>query len=258
MLRLLIGTGALLMIVGFGAAGWQLWQGLPEDGQAELADADPDGGPQSWLISASGGVVAPDVALAYLAQDRFVPARMASITRTAPLTDLLTDGETLPEAPYLQALADIRAPKVAEGLCKVLVSFMAANCEVNLARVVEGSVDPLHSTAEFQVDLAYRLKPDAVELPDLSTRILQTEWLDLEFAAGIDSAESTQAALAATVEAASAVCDSKPAPQTCRVMRLALDWSAGSGAVARVQIGWLVPLPDGMVPAPPLDPAPKG
>ena len=30
MLRVLIGTGALLMAVGFGAAGWQYWQSLPK------------------------------------------------------------------------------------------------------------------------------------------------------------------------------------------------------------------------------------
>jgi len=258
MLRFLIGTGALLMVVGFGAAGWQLWQGLPEDNPTELADAGPDGAPELLLISASGGVVAPDDALAYLAQDRFVPSRMASITRTASLTELLADGETLPEAPYLQALADVRAPKVAEGLCKVLVAFIAGDCGVNLARVVEGSVDPLLGTAEFQIELAYRLQPDAAELPDLATSILQTEWLELEFAAGTDGSGSTQAALAASVEAAGSACDSKPAPQTCRVMRLVLDWAEGRGTVARVQIGWLGPLPDGMFPAPPLDPEPKG
>ena len=30
MLRILLGTGALLMAVGFGAAGWQYWQSLPK------------------------------------------------------------------------------------------------------------------------------------------------------------------------------------------------------------------------------------
>ena len=30
MLRLLLGTGLLLMVVGFGAAGWQYYQSLPE------------------------------------------------------------------------------------------------------------------------------------------------------------------------------------------------------------------------------------
>ena len=41
MLRLLIGTGVLLMAVGFGAAGWQYWQSLPKVAAVEVEAATP-------------------------------------------------------------------------------------------------------------------------------------------------------------------------------------------------------------------------
>ena len=45
MLRLLIGTGLLLMAVGFGAAGWQYWQGLPAELTAAMCRAEPRAAP---------------------------------------------------------------------------------------------------------------------------------------------------------------------------------------------------------------------
>ena len=60
MLRVLIGTGLLLMAVGFGAAGWQYWQTLPTAEPAAAAETPlvaPEKAPlrQSWLISPTGG-----------------------------------------------------------------------------------------------------------------------------------------------------------------------------------------------------------
>ena len=45
MLRVLIGTGLVLMAVGFGAAGWQYWQSLPKAAPAEEAAAAAPSGP---------------------------------------------------------------------------------------------------------------------------------------------------------------------------------------------------------------------
>lgn len=258
MLRLLIGTGALLMVVGFGAAGWQVWQGRTDATPDEVAEENPGGLQQAWLVSPSGGVVPREDVGAYLVQERFVPGRTVTITTTAPLTDLLSDGETLPETPYLEVLADIRAPKAADGLCKVLVARVAQDCAILSARVVPDSVDALRGTAAFRIELVYRLRPEAADLPDLAANVLQTEWLSLDLDPSAAEAPTAEAALAAIVDAASVACGGKAAAQTCRIMRLALEWPAGSGPNAKALIGWLDPLPVGMFPAPPLDPAPKG
>ncbi|MBA3908726.1 MAG: hypothetical protein C0524_02340 [Rhodobacter sp.] len=260
MLRILIGTGLLLMVVGFGAAGWQYWQSRPERAPEVIAEvASQEVGPQqTWLISPTGGLVPRDDVQAFLAQDRFVPSRTVAITRTAPLTDLLADGETLPETPYLQVLADIRAPKTADGLCSVLLSRVAADCAVNAARVVDGSVDPVMGTAQFRIELVYRLKPADAEMPDLAANVLQGDRIRAELEAGSEASATIEAALAATVEAGLAACAERDAGQTCRILGLALDWSPDAPATGRADIAWLAPLPDGMFAAPPLEPAPEG
>lgn len=252
MLRLLIGTGVLLMAVGFGAAGWQYWQSLPADPAGKPAEvvevtAPP---PQSWLISPTGGLVQREDVLAYLAQGGFVPGRTATITRTAPLTDLLAEGEKLPEAPYLEVLADIRAPRVAETLCEVLRNGIAAGCAVNSARVIEGSVDQVMGTARFRIELVYRLKAEEAELPDLAAHVLKTDYVRVDLGPG---AQTVDAALTEAVAAAQAACQGEGIGQLCRIMRLSLDWAPGGTVSARAQIGWLDPLPDGMFVAPPLD-----
>lgn len=254
MLRLLIVTGLLLMTVGFGAAGWQYWQSLPKAAPVQTVAAAPPETGQSWLISPTGGMVPREEVRAYLAQDRFVPGRTVEIVQVAPLTDLLVDGETLPEAPYLQVLADIRAPKLAEGLCLVLASRVAQDCAVNSARVVAGSVDPLRGTAEFRIELVYRLQRDMDVLPDLAAHVLQTEWVTSDPA----GAQAVEDILAATVETARAACADKAEAQTCRILKIALDWAPGGKTTAQARIGWLSPLPEGMFPAPPLEPVPGG
>ena len=100
MLRLLIGTGVLLMAVGFGAAGWQYWQSLPKVAAVEVEAATPQVAAvvrQSWLISPSGGLIPQDEVRAYLAQERFVQGRTVRVQRQASLNALLAEGEKLPE-----------------------------------------------------------------------------------------------------------------------------------------------------------------
>ncbi len=268
MLRALIGTGLLLMALGFGAAGWQYWKSLPPSevaavGQAEPAvpDADPARAatpPQSWLVSPTGGVVPQADASAYLVQDRFVPGRTVVLLRLASLADLLVEGEKLPDAPFLQVLADIRAPRVAEGLCAVMTAAIAQDCAVNAARVVEGSVDPVAGTAQFRLELVFRLKDPGADLPDLAANVLQSETVPLDLEAGAEGGSSPDALLAAALSAVATACAAEKVGAACRPLRFELDWVPGQAVKARAQIAWLDPLPKGMVVAPPLDTVPGG
>jgi hypothetical protein len=260
MLRLLIGTGVLLMAVGFGAAGWQYWQTLPRAEAATVTEAPVETRPtrQSWLISPTGGPVPQAEVRAYLAQERFVPERTVEVTLQARLATLLVEGEKLPEAVFLPVLADIRAPKVAEGLCDTLRQSIAADCAVNAAGVQEGSVDPAAGTARFKVELVYRLKDDAVEMPDLAAHVFRTDRLRLSPAEDAAVAASPEAALIAAVAALTDACAAEGAGQVCRPLRLSVDWMPGRPMSAGAEIGWLEPLPKGMFMAPPLDPATGG
>lgn len=269
MLRLLIGTGVLLMAVGFGAAGWQYWQSLPAtpavaaaeaSAAADPATASPAPAPmqQVWLASPSGGLIAQDVAYGYLAQDRYAPARTVLVTRQANLSDLLASGEALPENDYLQVLADIRAPRVAEGLCAVVLQAAATDCAVNAARVVEGSVDPATGTALFRLELVYRLPEGDERVPDLATQVFRAAPVALTLDAGAPGTESAEAALAAALVAAQDACGSEPVGQLCRMLRLSLDWAPGKPVQANAEIGWLDALPDGVSVAPPLTPSKDG
>ena len=257
MLRLLIGTGALLMAVGFGAAGWQYWKSLPK--ADPVAAAEPADTPaliavtrQSWLISPSGGLIAQDDVRAYLAQDRFVARRTVQMTLQATLASLLAEGEKLPEVEYLQVLADIRAPRVAEGLCEVMRQSFAADCAVNAARVIEDSVDPAAGTAQFRVELVYRVAEGEAELPDLASHVLRTEIVSLSDETSAEGSASAEAALAAALAAASGACAADGVGKLCRPMRLTVDWLPGQPVQTWAEIGWLDPLPQGMFVAPPL------
>lgn len=271
MLRVLITTGATLMLVGFGAAGWQYWRSLPDDPISAEAGAGPDVTspvsdladraspvlPQSWPISPTGGAVAVADVLAFLVQERSVPGRSAVITLTAAISDLVSEGEALPDPVFLEVFADIRAPLVAEGLCPVLTRGIARLCVVNAARVVPGSVDAARGTARFRIELSYGLGPDAGALPDLAAHVLDQKAADLppEAAAGHATAE---AALASLTETATAACPAEKDGQACRVLRLSLDWAPGQPAAGQAQIGWLRPLPGSLRVAPPIEPAPEG
>lgn len=257
MLRLLIGTGVLLMAVGFGAAGWQYWQSLPKAAPAEpvaAAVAAPVPSRQTWLISPTGGLVPQDEVQTYLAQERFVPGRRLQVERQANLADLLAEGEKLPEPAFLEVLADIRAPKVAEGLCAVLLGSVAQDCAVNKARVIEGSVDQAQGTARFQLELVYRLK-DEVELPDLAAHVLRGAIVTLEIEAGAQGSGTAETAVGALLDQVAASCAAETAGEVCRPMELSVVWIPGQPAQGRARIAWLDPLPDGMFVAPPLDAA---
>jgi hypothetical protein len=259
MLRLLIGTGALLMAVGFGAAGWQYWQSLPKVEPVAAAEAvETDAAApkamirQRWLISPSGGLIPQEDVRAYLVQEAFVARRTVQMTLQATLADLLAEGEKLPEVEYLQVLADIRAPRVAEGLCAVMRQSFAADCAVNAARVVEDSVDPAAGTAQFRVELVYRVAEGAEEVPDLAAHVLRTDVIGLTPDAGVDGTTSAEAALAAALAATTGACAAEGVGKLCRPMRLTVDWLPGQPAQSWAEIGWLDPLPTGMFVAPPL------
>ncbi len=261
MLRLLIGSGVLLMAVGFGAAGWQYWQSLPPsdpDAAVEILTSGPAVDPapegQGWLVSPTGGAVPQDEVRAYLSQGRFAPQRTVTITLQARLADLLVAGETLPEVEYLQALSDIRAPRVAEGLCAVVLQSLATDCAVNAARVVEGSVDPAAGTARFRVELVFRLAEGADPLPDLAAHVLAGDTARLTLDPGAAGTESAEAALAAALGTATEACTADGVGQLCRLMQLAVVWAPGGPVEAQARIAWLDPLPEGMVIAPPLTP----
>jgi hypothetical protein len=266
MLRLLIGTGVLLMAVGFGAAGWQYLQTLPP-GETGAAAASAQGGAalaapaaalQSWLMSATGDVVSQDEVQAFLTQDRFVPSRSVEVTLQASLSDLLGEGETLPEAEYLQVLADIRAPRVAEGLCEVMLRSVASDCAVHAARVVEGSVDPVAGTAQFRLELVYRMPEPAEALPDLAAQVFRSAVVELPQGPEAPVSATAEAALVAALAAVGEACAAETVGDLCRMQRLILDWAPGQPARARAEIGWLDPLPNGMILAPPLTTAAGG
>jgi hypothetical protein len=260
MLRFLIGTGALLMVVGFGAAGWQYWQGMPAAEAAEVEEAPPAGtkSVQRWMISPTGGLVPQETVRVYLTQDRFVPGRSVVVTRSARLSDLLLEGEKLPELPYLQVLADIRAPKIAENLCAALTASIALDCAVQQARVVEDSVDPAAGTASFHVELVFREKLDEAELPDLAAHVLQEQVVLVDLEPGAAGSESAEAALAAAAAAARAACQGEAVGQACRISNITVNWKPGQPVALRAGIAWLDPLPEGVFTAPPLEPAPEG
>ena len=263
MLRVLIGTGVLLMAVGFGAAGWQYWQSLSTPVATDAASVPQGPAPvlvkrQSWLISPTGGLIPQAEVRAYLAQERYAPERVLRVMRQAKLTDLLAEGEQLPEPAFLQVLADIRAPRLADGLCQVLLDRMAQDCAVNAARVVGNSVDPVAGTAMFQLDLVFRLKDDGAELPDLATRVLQADQVRLDLDAGVEGTESPDAALKALLETVDMTCGGEAVGELCRPLRLTLDWMPDRRVSAVADVAWLDPLPKGMFVAPPLDTAPGG
>jgi hypothetical protein len=265
MLRVLVLLGLLLMAVGFGAAGWQYYQSLTP-GAPTIAADEPAALPpqpavelsQTWLISPTGGLVPQDQVRTYLVQSRFVKDRRVIFTRGIRLADLLAEGEKLPDTPYLQVLADIRAPKAADGLCAVLTASLAEECALKEARVVEGSVDLVAGTATIAIELVFRETSDGSELPDLAAHVLRSEAVRLDLAAGVPGSESAEAALAMAVDLARTSCAAEHVGQACRVQNIVAGWSPGQPLSFRAQVAWLDPLPDGVFAAPPLEPAPEG
>lgn len=268
MLRFLIATGLTLMLVGFGAAGWQYWKNLPVDPAPAkaVAEAEPTTAsarrrtfdlPPSWPISPTGGAVPVADVRAYLDQGRSNPERAAVVTLTAAISDLLAEGEALPDPVYFEVFADIRAPLLAENLCPVLTKGIARLCVVHSARVVPGSVDPARGTARFVVELLYGLGPDESALPDLALHVLDTKEVALPPGVATGHAR-VEDALAGLLETVSLACAAEAEGQACRVLRLSLDWAPGQTTAGQAMISWLRPLPDSLRVAPPLEPTPEG
>ena len=257
MLRLLIGSGLLLMAVGFGAAGWQYWHGLPPTATAAQDEGAVAPLGQVWLISPTGTVVPEADSRAFLIQDRLVPERLARLLVTASLGDLLIEGEKLPAAPFREVLADIRAPRLGQSFCPILTAELALTCSVHSARVVPGSVNAGRSEARFVIELAYRQDVAGRELPDLATNVLQTENVQ---PATEDRPEpaSAEAALAELAAAAVAACAPEDRAPTCRVLDLSLEWDSGASLQESARIGWLGPMPEGMTILSPIEPPPEG
>lgn len=257
MLRLLIGTGFLLMAVGFGAAGWQYWQGLPPSSSATVEPSARPSDRLVWLISPTGAVVPEAEGRAFLLQDRLVPDRMARIELTARLDALLLEGETLPESEYLQVLADIRAPRLAQTLCQILTAELAASCTVHSARVIPGSVNSIRGEARFVLELAYRQDVSGVELPDLSAHVLKSEEVGPDPAV-LPPPVSVEAALAELLATVRTACGEQERAATCRLLGLSLDWAPGTSRQASARIAWLEPLPAGMTSLSDVPPPPGG
>lgn len=260
MLRALIIAGLSLMLIGFGAAGWQYWRGMAA--RDPVAAVDPEaaddmaGAPQDWLISPTGGSAPRADVRAYLVQGRAVPERSLQVTMTASLADLLVEGETLPDPVYLEVMADIRAPVLAEGLCPVLSTAFAEKCAVASARVVPGTVDALRGTARFRVELYFDVKSDPAELPDLAQQVFET-W-DIALAPIAGNPGSAREALKALTDQAAAACAAAETGQSCRVLRMTLDFDPTGASSGQVSLGAIRPLPETLRIVPELIPAPAG
>lgn len=259
MLRALVFGGLSLMLLGFGAAGWQYWRGVSPTGGSDSDNAPVEVSAddvQDWLISPLGGPVEAADVRAYLLQDRGVPERTLRVTLTAPIADLLQDGEVLPDPVYLEVMADIRAIRLAEGLCPELLATIAARCAVASARVVPGSVDTLRGKARFAVELSYSVKLDPAGLPDLALHVFETKEIALPPEIG-SSAPTVSVALRALLDAAVLSCADPEIGLSCRVLRLTLDQGQGGPFVGRAMLGTLRPLPEAMRVAPEVTAVPK-
>lgn len=242
-------------------AGWQFWPGGAATqvstlgaGRAGAAlPADPD----AWLISPTGGLVSSADVQDYLMQERLTASRALAVTLVAPLDDLLVEGEALPDPIYLEVMADIRAPVLAERLCPVLSQGLAERCAVAAAHVEKGSLDLSSSTAAFRLNIRYSQASDPDALPDLARYVFETRTIDLQPDAEGLPTSSVEAALQALLAAASAACLAEDAGQACRVMRLTLDYAPGRAPTGQAVIGSLYPLSETMRIAPELIPAPK-
>ena len=272
LIRVVLFLGVGLVLAAFGAAGWQYYQSLPvsvaadvevveapEEGAdppkpAKSAPAEDVADPgQAWLVSDTGGLVPRRVARVFLQQSKFVKDRDVTMTVRVPLETLLSAGEALPGAPYVEAFAEVRAGVVGNFICAPMVAAWAQGCAVSAAELVDGSYDPQSQTAEFRLGVVYTMKAEAVPLPDLSTRAFTTESMRMEEDdPGVD-ASTPQAFLAQAVALAGSTCAMEQAADTpCRIMSMSVSWSAPDRADARFEFGTLGPLPAGVFPAPPL------
>ncbi|MGB4826748.1 MAG: hypothetical protein WBP18_05645, partial [Paracoccaceae bacterium] len=257
LLRIVLFLGLGLVLAGFGAAGWQYWQSLPaasdvvvveepaaEEGAAppEQAEATPDEvviePGQNWLISETGGLVPRRDVRVFLQQSKFVKDRRLTFRLRAPLSALLSPGEALPDKIYQEAFAEVRASAVAKDLCVPLLNGLAEQCALASAQMDDDSYDPATETAVFRLVLVYTLKPGADPLPDLGTRSLRIDTMDVD----LTRSKSPQALLEKAVAQAGYACVEG---FHCRLMNMDLSWDSPDRASGRMTFGGLIPLPEG-------------
>jgi len=265
-LRIFLALGVLLVLAAGGAVGWQYWQSLPRQAAAahdsgqtaapmagtQVAPAAVDLPDQDWLISPGGGLVSRKQARVFLAQDRFVQDRNVMLTFRAPLADLLSEGEILPAPVYHEALAELRAGALAAPLCAPLVEVLAQGCAIEGARLVDDSYDPATLTAEFQITLVFTQKTETQPLPDLAAHVLKGEWVrgDVTSLGGNASASET---LRDVGRMAAETCRQEmEAGNFCRISSIGIALRGQDGADFTIAYDRLLPLPQGMFPAPPL------
>jgi hypothetical protein len=262
-LRIVVFLGVGLVLLGFGAAGWQYWQSLPQadavvvveepEDESAAPPAEVAAAPsedivepgQKWLISEGGGLVPRRDARAYLQQSKFVKDRTLVFRLRLPLTSLLSDGEALPADPYREAFAEVRAAVAAAGVCDSLQAAWVRDCALVSADLQDGSYDPESQTATFRVELAFTLKAGAEPLPDLGTRAFSKDVWEVQ----LPEKESPQKLLEAAIEDVAFACSQAAG---CRVMSMNLTWESPKQANGTITFGALMPLPKGVFPAPPL------
>ena len=259
-MRQILIIGVLLMALsGLGMATWRLWA---DPGTVSIGASDPgwmlEGSSQGWLISATGGPVPVAEARAYLDHEDLIPERALAVSLVAPLSDLLVEGETMPDPAYFEVMADVRAPVLAERLCPMLAASLGARCAISAAEVVKGSVNVVSSTAAFRLEISYSQKLNPDELPDLARFFFATRTVELAGGEPVATGDRVEPALTALLDAAHAACAAEDAGQACRVLRLSLNFAPGRPAAGQAVIGGLFPLPRSMRPAPELIPAPGG
>ena len=271
LLRVVLFFGVGLILAGFGAAGWQYWQSLPQATAVVAAEtaaspmpkalsappaalgADDAKAGQTWLISSGGGLVPRKDARNFLAQHKFHENRDLRFQFRAPLTTLLSEGEVLPGEVYREAFAEVRAMAAATNVCAPLLQSWAQGCAVHSAALVDESYDPATQSAEFVVDVVFTLKPEAKPMPDLATRSFRSSYLRLDQADAFATSATPEAFLTYAVEAGVKACATWTANgDPCRVMQMSLEWESPEKAAGHVVIGALGPLPKGVIPAPPL------
>jgi hypothetical protein len=267
LLRVVLFLGVALVVLAGGAVGWSYWQSLPQQVAAVEAPNPQTAAPriagqappatvaapaQNWLIDRSGGLVSRDTAQAFLRQDRFVEDRQMVVTFRAPLDRLLSPGEVLPAAVFHEALADVRAPALADGLCAPLLDGFANGCALHAARLVDGSYDPETVSARFQIELVFTLKPEVQPMPDPAAHVLQRNSTDAEIIIAGDIPTVDQLMRDAVTLAMQSCAQKTAAGLFCRIGKVELDWNSPDLARVEVERGWLAPLPTGMYPAPPL------
>ncbi|MFZ1467542.1 MAG: hypothetical protein WAT09_01035 [Paracoccaceae bacterium] len=269
LLRIIVFLGLGLVLAGFGAAGWQYWQGLPvasdvvvvEAPLAETADdSDADTKAetaiepgQAWLISAAGGLVPRRDARAFLQQGKFVENRDVTLSVRLPLSSLLSLGEGLPGEPYLEAFAEVRAGVAGQQLCQLMQAAWAKDCALYQVQLKDKSYDPQTQTAVFLVGAVYTQKAEAQALPDLSTRVFVDQRVRSDADKAGPAAATPAAFMAYVIKTAGEICAvDKAADRPCRVLGMSVEWMDPTQVSSTIRVGRLGPLPKGIYPAPPL------